>query len=145
MRDVSFSPYLYIYNFRRQRVQFFLWYYSDILLMHREFTQLLCFRTKSFAFETPNFAYVHMCRSPKEQSEKEYSCSSSREREEVKKSEFFPAVNIYSPSTVQYLCLLNTILKQFRIHSVISHFGNLNAKTRSMLVVLYIVISFDLH
>jgi hypothetical protein len=62
--------------------------------------------------------------------------SSSREREEVKKSEFFPAVNIYSPSTVQYLCLLNTILKQFRIHSVISHFGNLNAKTRSMLVVL---------
>ena len=65
--------------------------------MHREFTQLLCFRTKSFAFETPNFAYVHMCRSPKEQSEKEYSCSSSREREEVKKSEFFPAVNVYSP------------------------------------------------
>jgi hypothetical protein len=88
---------------------------------------------------------LHMCRSPKEQSEKEYSCSSSREREEVKKSEFFPAVNIYSPSTVQYLCLLHTISKQFRIHSVISHFGNLNAKTRSMLVVLYIVISFDLH
>ena len=88
---------------------------------------------------------LHMCRSPKEQSEKEYSCSSSREREEVKKSEFFPAVNIYSPSTVQYLCLLHTILKQFRIHSVISHFGNLNAKTRSMLVVLYIVISLDLH